>query len=312
MYRSDRHRWLPAVAVAAALVFAVPAFAVPAWFSESAAQTITQSGVQSATQAPAQSSTPAPVQAPLQTLAANPAQAPASAPSEAVAVATQPRPVAAVPSPSATPEELGDSMMAQQRFQAAIEAYKKAPRSADVWNKQGIAYQLMFNPESASRCYEASLKLNPKSGQVMNNLGTIYDSEKQYNNAERMYRKALKLDPKSALIYKNLGTNLLAQRKYKKGWEVYKTALELDPNIFRNSTSPRVQNPASSVERGAMNYYMAKGCVRAGMNDCAIDYLRMALNEGFTSPKKIEADSEFAGLKGLPAFEQLLASQRQQ
>jgi tetratricopeptide (TPR) repeat protein len=229
-----------------------------------------------------------------------------------VAVATEPRSLAAVPAPPVTPEDLGDSLMAQQRFQAAIEAYKKAPRSAEIWNKLGIAYQLMFNPESASRCYETSLKLNPKSAQVMNNLGTIYDSEKEYGNAERMYHKALKVDPKSALIYKNLGTNLLSQRKYKKGWEVYKTALELDPNIFKNNASPRVQNPASSEERGAMNYYMAKGCVRAGMNDCAIDYLRMALNEGFTSPKKIAADGEFAGLKGLPAFEQLLASQRQQ
>jgi Tfp pilus assembly protein PilF len=127
-----------------------------------------------------------------------------------------------------------------------------------------------------------------------------------------MYRKALKLDPRSALINKNLGTNLLAQHKYKKGWELYKAALELDPHIFQNSTSPRVQNPATVEERGAMNYYMAKGCVRAGMNDCAINYLRMALNEGFTSPKKIEADDEFAGLRGVPAFEQLLASQRQQ
>jgi tetratricopeptide (TPR) repeat protein len=210
------------------------------------------------------------------------------------------------------PEQAGDSMMAQQRYQAAIEAYKKAPRSAEVWNKLGIAYQLMFNPIEASRCYQTSLKVNPKNAQVMNNLGTIYDSEKEYGNAERMYHKALKLDPKSALIYKNLGTNLLSQHKYKKGWEVYKTALELDPNIFRSTTSPRIQNPASSEDRGAMNYYMAKGCVRAGMNDCAIDYLRMALNEGFTSPKKIEADTEFAGLKGLPAFQQLLASQRQQ
>jgi hypothetical protein len=61
-----------------------------------------------------------------------------------------------------------------------------------------------------------------------------------------------------------------------------------------------------------MNYYMARGCVRAGMNDCAIDYLRMALNEGFTNPKKIEADSEFASLRGIPAFEQLLAAQRNQ
>ena len=43
--------------------------------------------------------------------------------------------------------------------------------------------------------------------------------------------------------------------------------------------------------------------------DRAIEYLRSALNEGFTNPKKIVADSEFAGLRGLPAFEQLLAGQ---
>ena len=58
-----------------------------------------------------------------------------------------------------------------------------------------------------------------------------------------------------------------------------------------------------------MNYFMAKGCVRAGQNDRAIDYLRMALNEGFTNPKKIIADGEFASLRGIPAFELLLASQ---
>jgi tetratricopeptide (TPR) repeat protein len=311
MYRSDRRRWLPAAAVAAALVLAAPAlFSATSAQTTPPEQTIPQTVVQSAPQIPVQSPAQAPAQ--VQTPAAGSTQAPASAPSQAVAVAAQPKPVAAVPAHPATPEEAGDSMMAQQRYQAAIEAFKKAPRSAEVWNKLGIAYQLMFNPVEASRCYQSSLRLNPKNAQVMNNLGTIYDSEKEYNSAERMYRKALKFDPKSALIRKNLGTNLLSQRKYKKGWEEYKTALELDPNVFKNNASPRVQNPATSEERGAMNYYMAKGCVRAGMNDCAIDYLRMALNEGFTSPKKIQADTEFAGLKGLPAFQQLLASQRQQ
>jgi len=46
------------------------------------------------------------------------------------------------------------------------------------------------------------------------------------------------------------------------------------------------------------------------MNERAIEYLRSALNEGFASPRKIVADNEFAGLRGVPAFEQLLASQR--
>jgi tetratricopeptide (TPR) repeat protein len=200
--------------------------------------------------------------------------------------------------------------MLHQRYQAAIEAYKKVPgQSANVLNQLGIAYQMMFNLSDAVKCYQASLRLEPRNSNVLNNLGTVYDSLKQYSAAERMYRKALKLDPKSALIEKNLGTNLLSQHHYKKGWDAYQAALAIDPEIFQNSVSPRVDNPASTQDRGAMNYYMAKGCVRAGQNDCAIQYLRMALNEGFTNPKKIEADGEFAVLRGVPAFEQLLAAQ---
>jgi tetratricopeptide (TPR) repeat protein len=127
-----------------------------------------------------------------------------------------------------------------------------------------------------------------------------------------MYRKAIQLEPRSALVYKNLGTALLVQRNFKKGWAAYQTALSLDPQIFLERASPKVSDPGSPQDRGAMNYYMAKGCVRAGMNDCAIDHLRRALNEGFTDEKKIQADGEFAGLRGLPAFEQLLAAQKQQ
>jgi tetratricopeptide (TPR) repeat protein len=222
-------------------------------------------------------------------------------------------PVAIVAQDQSSPEELGDSLMAKRRYQAAIEAYKKAPRgSAQVLNKMGISYQMMFNLEDASRCYQASLKIDPKNSRVLNNLGTVYDSQKQYATAERMFRKALKIEPDSALILKNLGTDLLAQHKYKKGWEVYKAALAADPRIFEDRSSPRVDNPSSVRERGAMNYYMARGCVRAGLTDRAIEYLRMALNEGFTTPQKIIADTEFAALRGIPAFEQLLAAQRAQ
>jgi len=212
-----------------------------------------------------------------------------------------------------TPEEIGDSMIAHQRYQAAIEAYKKVPRkSADVWNKMGIAYQMMFNLDDAARCYQISLKLDPKSAHVLNNLGTVFDSQKEYGAAERLYRRALKDDPGSALIHKNLGTTLLTEHKYKKGWEVYQEALALDPHIFENNSNPRVENPASAQQRGALNYYMARGCVRAGENACAIQYLRMALNEGFTSPQKIVADGDFAILRGVPEFEELLAAQHVQ
>jgi tetratricopeptide (TPR) repeat protein len=250
-----------------------------------------------------QSSTPAD----LRSVVPAPNSAPQlSDPAQATPVASK----SIVPSEPATPEQMGDALMAHQRYQAAIEAYRKgAVDSPDIWNKMGIAYQLMFNLDEAERCYEKSLKLDPKNAVTWNNMGTVEDSQKEYSTAEHMYHKALKLDPKSALINKNLGTNLLAQHKYKKGWEYYKLALTYDPQIFQHSTSPRIENPASVEDRGAMNYYMAKGCVRAGMNDKAIEYLRMALNEGFTNPKKVMADSEFAALHDLPEFQRLMAAQ---
>jgi len=209
-----------------------------------------------------------------------------------------------------TPEQVADSLMAHQRYQAAIEEYRKAPQgSADTWNKMGVAYQLMFDNSQAARCYHNALRIDPKNATVLNNMGSIYMAEKEYRTAEKSYRKALKLDPQSALFHKNLGTALLAERKYEKGWDAYQQALKLDPQIFDHSGSVRIENPGTLQDRGAMNYYMAKGCMRAGMKARAIEYLRLALNEGFTTPKKIINDAEFASLKDVPAFQEMMASQ---
>jgi Tfp pilus assembly protein PilF len=242
-------------------------------------------------------------------------------PAQAPPPANVPIPVPATTSPSGQPaasdsrqptdEEIGDSLTAHQHYQAAIAAYAKAPEmTADIWNKMGIDYQMMFNSKDASRCYKESLKLDPRNPQVLNNLGTVFASIKDYGSAEHLYRKALKLDPHSALILKNLGTNLLAEHRYDKGWAAYQQALAIDPHIFSDNGSPSVENPSSVQERGAMNYYMAAGCARAGYADCALQYLRMALDEGFTTRKKVANDSEFASLHDNPAFKQLLAEQQ--
>ena len=221
-------------------------------------------------------------------------------------------PPQAVTSPQFKPtqEQIGDSLMAHQRYQAAIEAYRKVPDQGSVtWNKMGLAFQLMLNTDEAARCYRKAIKLDDRNAIAINNLGSIFMAKKDYAKAERTYRKALKLDPKSALIHKNLGTALLSEKKYQKGWNFYQQALALDPAIFDRNSNIHVENPASIQDRGAMNFYMAKTCVRAGMVARAIDYLRLALNEGFTTPKKIMADTELAVLRDMPAFQQLLASQ---
>jgi tetratricopeptide (TPR) repeat protein len=255
--------------------------------------TASMHGLSAQAQAPAPASAPAPVRPP-----------------ESSAPAATPAAPAAVPAIPTDPEDLGDSLSGHQRYQAAIAAYAKiTDPSAAVWNKMGIAYQMMFNLKDASRCYNASLKLDPRNATVLNNLATVNDSLKQFGIAERYYRKALKIDPRSALILRNLGSNQLAQHKYKKGWAMYQSALAIDPQIFQTHSGASVENPASTQERGAMHYYMAKGCVSAGNHECAIQNLRLAINEGYISPKKIATDSSFASLYELPAFQQMIAAQ---
>jgi len=267
---------------------------------------------------PAQSPAPVPVQTPAQSPAQpstqSPTQTPAQTPGQAPTQPSAPTQfVTLPPGPPPTPEELGDSLAGHQRYQAAIAAYSKAAEmTPTIWNKMGIAYQMMFDLRDALRCYNASLKLDPRNATVLNNLATVYDSLKQYGDAERYYRRALKIDPGSALLLRNFGSNQLAQHKYKKGGEAYQSALAIDPQIFQTHSGASVQNPASNQDRGAMHYYMARGCVSAGNPECAIQNLRLALNEGYTNPRKIASDSNFASLRELPAFQQLIAAQTAQ
>jgi len=207
-----------------------------------------------------------------------------------------------------TPEQNGDLLSAHQRYQAAIAAYSQSPRmTALIWNKMGISYQMMFNTKDAALCYKQSLRLDPHNPQVLNNLATVYATMKQFGQADRLYRKALKLQPDNASILKNLGTDLLTERKYEQGWKLYQQALGADPRIFAGSNNPKVDNPAPVKDRGAMNYYLARGCVRTGYPDCALEYLRAALDEGFTTREKVAADAEFASLRSNPGYKRLMA-----
>jgi tetratricopeptide (TPR) repeat protein len=224
-----------------------------------------------------------------------------------------PQPPAAVQPAQFSPMEIGDTYAAHHRYEEAIATYRRSsPMTAQVWNKIGMAYQLMTNFQQAERCYKDSLKINPSNPLVLNNLGTLYESQQEYDQADRMYQRALKLDPRFALAYKNLGTSLIAEHKYDLGWSAYQQALTLDPEIFVGGNNPIVDIPASVHERGAMNYYMALACVRAGQVDRAIGYLRDSLNEGYMDPTKVAADRQFASLSGNPGFRKLLAEQSTQ
>jgi tetratricopeptide (TPR) repeat protein len=207
-----------------------------------------------------------------------------------------------------TPEDIGDARLVEHRYQEAIAQYKKAASdSTDVWDKMGVAYQMLFDLKDAARCYKESIRLSPENALAMSNLATVYDALKDYGKAERLYRRAMKIHPKSAVIALNLGTNLMVQNKYDEGLEMYRRALALNPRVLDERDYPVMSNPMTAAQNGAINYYNAKGFAQAGMTKNAIKYLRRALNEGFTSPSKIADDTSFDPLHGNPAFEHMMA-----
>jgi tetratricopeptide (TPR) repeat protein len=210
--------------------------------------------------------------------------------------------------PPLKPEDRGDVYMARKMYREAIESYEQAPQdSAVVWNKLGIAYHQMMQLDAAMKRYRRAIRLDAKYAEAINNLGTIYYAEKRYSKATGSYRHALKLAPGSASIYSNLGTAYFAEKKYKEAWEAYNTAFQLDPEVFEHRNTYGVLLQERTVEeRAKFHYYLAKIYAKQGQPDRALQYIRKALEEGFTDRKKFLQDPEFAAMRDLPEFKELL------
>jgi tetratricopeptide (TPR) repeat protein len=210
--------------------------------------------------------------------------------------------------PPLSPEDRGDVFMARKMYREAIESYEKSPQdSAVVWNKLGIAYHQMLQLDAAMKRYRQAIRLDAKYAEAINNLGTIYFAEKRYSRATSSYKQALKIAPASASIFSNLGTAYFAQKRYKQAWEAYNAAFQLDPEVFEHRNTFGVLLQERTVEeRARFHYYLAKIYAKKGEKDRALQYIRKALEEGFVDRKKMLQDPEFAALRDMPEFKELL------
>jgi tetratricopeptide (TPR) repeat protein len=208
-------------------------------------------------------------------------------------------------------EERGDIFNARKMFREAIEAYQQVkPPTPTVLNKIGISYQQQNDLESAKKYYERAVKLNPKYAEAINNLGTVHYAFKSYRRATNYYKKALTIQPRSASIYSNLGTAWFARRNYKEATRCYEQALAIDPDVFERHGNRGVMLEERDVqERSKFDYYMARVYARKGMNDLALQYIRKALEAGFKDRKKFLDEEDFAGLRKLPEFEDVMKSE---
>ncbi|HWC97281.1 MAG TPA: tetratricopeptide repeat protein [Candidatus Sulfopaludibacter sp.] len=214
-----------------------------------------------------------------------------------------------------TIEQRGDILMARKQYREAIDMFQSGSQKDPVlWNKEGIAYHQLMQLGNARKSYEQALKLKPDYVEALNNLGTIYYAEHSFRRAITWYNKALKVAPaesRSASIYMNLGTAQFARKRYEDATTAYQTALKIDPEVFEHHGNFGVMLEEHSVqERAKYHYYVAKLYAKDGRTELALQYLRKALEEGFKEKAKIGKDPEFAGMRDLPEFKQLLAAEQ--
>jgi len=218
------------------------------------------------------------------------------------------------PSPTervVTPEMRGDIFMARKMYREAVDAYKSLGLTDPVLvNKAGIAYHQMLDLDSAKKYYEKAAKLKSDYAEAYNNLGTVHYARKSYRRAVSQYKKALRYSPNSASIHSNLGTAYFARKDYKGAMVEYETALSIDPEVFerRNSAGVLLQERAVE-ERAKFHYYQAKLYAKRGMNERALLCLRKAIEEGYKERAGMNEEPDFAGLKELPEFKEILAWQ---
>jgi tetratricopeptide (TPR) repeat protein len=227
-------------------------------------------------------------------------------------VSQQPSTSASTPQiPQLTPETIADLLVVHQKYLEAITAYQKLnPKTAQIYNKLGAAYEHMLMDDDAKASFERALKMDKKFAEAYNNLATVYYHEKDYGRAERFYKKAISLNNANAAVYSNLGALSLARNKFRDGAEAYQRAFILDSNIFQEIAEAGIPNSASMADLANMNFCFAKIYAQAGMNNLAIEYLQKAIMEGFHDKVGLQEDQEFAGLHGMPEFQKLISSER--
>lgn len=208
-----------------------------------------------------------------------------------------------------SPETRGDVFMARKMYREAIDTYMEGSKTAALtWNKVGIAYHQLGQYQLARKSYEKAVKLDPKYADAINNIGTVYYAEKKYRTAISRYRKSLALKPDAASVWGNLGTAYYARGKYEEMASAYKKALELDPMVFehRNSFGVLLQE-RTVADRARYHYELARMYAHTGQTELALQYLRKSLEEGFKDKTKLHEAPEFAAMRKMPEFQELLA-----
>ncbi len=150
---------------------------------------------------------------------------------------------------------IGYIKSAQQQYQEAIEAFRKATQLdrlfAKAYEAMGRAYKAVGQPkqaeeslhkaaeiymsserdENAEEILNEILEVNPDTVNVYNTLGVLYRKKGDYATSLKHYEKALKIHPKEPNIHYNIGRIYIDLKNPEKARSYFSIALRLAPGF---------------------------------------------------------------------------------
>ncbi len=130
----------------------------------------------------------------------------------------------------------GDIFFAQEQWQKATHAYKKALEDSNMKELYGaglhfgIAYACsqLSNLGEAISNYKVCIELAPDFTDAYNNLGYCLNQQKKDAEAEKYLKCCLQIDEKFGMAWSNLGDVYVNQKKWAEALKAYENALELE------------------------------------------------------------------------------------
>jgi tetratricopeptide (TPR) repeat protein/TolB-like protein len=229
--------------------------------------------------------------------------------------------------------EMGRALLLAARYDEALENANRLiavqPDNVVGYQQLGFVYQSLDDSDKALAAYAKATAIAP-AAQVLSNVGALHHDRREYADAVNAYRRALALRPNEHRTHRNLGDSLLKLGQTSEATASYLRAAEL-------AEAQLAVNPTNAQDLSALALYLQKAgdgatalagirvalqqaprdpqvLIRAaavhalaGRPGEALTALAQALSLGFS--RSIAAkDDDFASLRGLPRFSQLVGS----
>ncbi len=232
-------------------------------------------------------------------------------------------------------EALAGFYYSNEQYEQAVDAYEiatsLAPDIASLFAGQGAAYTMLGDFDRAREAYDRSLELRP-GRQAYTNIGLSYYYAGKFEDAAEMQRQALTYAPDDHRVWGRLAESFrFIPGRAEEALEAYRRAAELAANNLEiNDRDWRTrgllalylahtERPDQALDqaRQALDisnqspealYYLALVHLQAGDREQALEALERAVTDDAQYRRLIEADPDFAVLRGTDRFDRLIGS----